>query len=126
MPAQATVKGGFWPENGVGVLTQASGSSHLRHNVARALGSKSMWVMRDLMYGLTGYAPGQPSYVDAYHVSNSEELGGKRPITKVLLIDRPTTAADQDEIVHTMLLFNFHSHVPNPPINKDMNPLGTR
>ena len=126
MAAQAIVKGGFWPENGVGVLTLIGEDSYGRHRVAHALGTKGMAATRERMEKLLGAAPGVQAFAMRTYVSNSEELGGKRPIAQDVLIYRPTTAADVTEIKDTLLTYSTRTYDPTPVPNKDGNPLGDR
>lgn len=126
MPASATVKGGFWPENGVSTLTLAGEDTYGRHIVARMLGVKGMAQTRGRMFALTGAAPGGVANVARSRVEANVELGGKRTIESESLINRATTAADVTEIKADLLTFSTRTYLPNPPINKDMNPLGTR
>lgn len=126
MPASAIVRGGFWPENGVGVLTLSGESSYARRTIARILSTKGQSATRERMSALLGaVAGGQASYMRTY-VSNSEELGGKRTIAQDMLIYRPTTAADDTEITADYLTYSTRTYDPTPVINGDRNPLGDR
>lgn len=126
MAASATVKGGFWPENGVGTLTLMGEDSYGRHRVAAQLGTKGMAVVRALLDALTGSAVGGTAQAIRTRVAASEELGGKRAIQAETLINRATTIPDKTEMQSTILTYSTRTHDPTPPINKDMNPLGTR
>jgi hypothetical protein len=126
MTAVAQVKGGFWPDNGVSVLTQISGVGNGRGDVARALNKKNMLATREKLDTLLGVAPGQPAVATRTYVANSEELGGKRAIATETLINRNTTAADVTELRNDLLTYSTRTYDTTPVPNLDGNPLGTR
>jgi len=125
--ATATVKGGFWPANGIGSLTQISGKGSLRRIVAQALGMDQLQDQRELLETLNGVAPGATALKTSARVVAAEELGGKRLIEQVTIINRATTAADVTELNADFLTLTTRtSFGATPPANKDLNPLGTR
>jgi hypothetical protein len=122
-----TVKGGFWPTNGVDSFQGVSGENGLRHTVRQALGQKSLRELRERIDALLGVAPGATATATNTRVAASEELGGVRAIETEVLINRATTAADVTEIRDTILEHSVDTTFgPNPPPNLDRNPLGTR
>ena len=124
----AVVKGGFWESNGVGNLIPIPGSrSFPRRQTAQRFGGSGLSAMRELGETLNGQAPGVVAFKTTTVVSASQELGGVRPITTVTVINRPTTAADRQEIDEDLwTMTNRTSYGANPPPNLDRNPLGTR
>lgn len=127
MTAIATVKGGFWPENSIASLTQISGTGSGRRNVAKTLAHRGQLVLRELMDTLNGVAPGAAALKALTRITNSTELGGKRTIETVNLINRVTTAADVTRILNDIYLYSTKTTFgASPPVNKDGNPLGTR
>jgi hypothetical protein len=125
--ATATVKGGFWPANGIGSLTQISGKGALRRLIAQALAVDQLNDQRELLETLNGVAPGAAALKTTARVVAAEELGGKRLIEQSTVINRATTAADVTELNADFLTLTTRtSFGATPPINKDLNPLGTR
>jgi len=125
--ATATVKGGFWPANGVQSLTQISGKGALRRLIAQALAVDQLSDQRELLETLNGVAPGATALKTSARVVAAEELGGKRLIEQVTIINRATTAADVTELNADFLTLTTRtSFGATPPANKDLNPLGTR
>ena len=124
----ATVKGGFWETNGVGTLVPIPGGrSAARRLVAQWLGGSKLMYIKELADTLNGQAPGSLASKTTGVVSASVELGGVRPITQAVVINRATTAADRQEIdedFYTMT--NRTTFGASPPANLDRNPLGTR
>ncbi len=124
----AVVKGGFWESNGVGTLTNhPMVRPFARRLVAQWLGGSKLMYIKELADRLNGVAPGALASKTTGVVSASTELGGVRPIVQAVVINRVTTAADQQEIdddFYTMT--NRTTFGANPPPNLDRNPLGTR
>jgi hypothetical protein len=124
----ATVLGGFWPTNGVGTLGSIPGArGYGRRVVAQMLGGSRLLAFKELADRLNGAAPGVTATKTTPVIAASTELGGVRQIVQATLINRPTTAADQQEIdddLYTMT--NRTTFGATPPINGDRNPLGTR
>jgi len=125
--ATATVKGGFWETNGVPSLLSIDGTNSTRDEVQYSLGRRQLLDQRAIIAALNGVAPGALASKAVTRIVADAELGGKRVVESVNLINRVTTAADVTNITNTLLrradLITFG---PNPPINKDQNPLGTR
>jgi hypothetical protein len=125
--ATATVKGGFFPANGVDSLTQISGKSPWRRTIAQAFDAKGLYDQRELLETLNGVVPGSTALKTRGRVQAAEELGGKRIIEQETIINRATTAADVTELNADFLTLTTRtSFGATPPINKDLNPLGTR
>jgi len=126
MTAVATVKGGFWPENGVSSLSQISGVGHARAQAAKALAKKGNLALREIMETLNGAAAGSAASKVLARVAASEELGGVRTIENETLVSRNTTAADVTEINADILSLSTRTYDPTPVANLDGNPLGHR
>lgn len=125
--ATATIKGGFWPQNGVTAYTQSSGRDEQRREVASSLGRKGMMSMRALLTALNGVAPGAAASKTLNRIEANAELGGKRTIETETIISRNTVAGDVTEILNYLLLFSTKTTFGASPVaNKDGNPLGTR
>lgn len=130
--AVATVLGGFWPQNGVGSLTQVSGEGEERRRIRQELSGMGMLRLRAIMLALNGVAPGAVASKSIGRIGSTSaavdaELGGVRPVNSVSLINRVTTAADVAEITADILTYTTNSSFgANPPANLDRNPLGTR
>jgi len=125
--ATATVKGGFWPANGVGSLTQVSGKGPRRREIAQAFGVKGLLDQRELLETLDGVVAGSTALKTRGRVQAAEELGGVRIIEQESIINRASTAADVTELNADFLtLATRTSFGATPPANKDLNPLGTR
>ena len=126
--ATANVKGGlFGDAAGLQQLPSISGKNGKRSNAAKSLGSKSEYAMRRIMYVTAGAAPGAVATYTFPSIEAVQELGGKRNIIQVNLINRATTAADVAEYQHDILTWSgLTTFGANPVANKDGNPLGTR
>jgi len=124
----AVVKGGLWETNGVGTLTPIPGSrSFGRRIAAQMLGGSRLLAFKELMDRLNGAAPGVTATKTIGVIAASQELGGPRAVVQVSLINRATTAADQQEIDDDVLtMSNRTTYGANPVPNLDRNPLGTR
>jgi hypothetical protein len=127
MPATATVKGGFWPTNGVQSLVSIDGRNAARREVARNLSDRQLMAIREVMETLNGVVPGSAALKVLGRVENNVELGGKRTIEVNTLVNRATTAADVTQILGDVLSYSTKTTFGAlPPANKDGNPLGTR
>lgn len=127
MPATASVKGGFWPQNGVDSLVSADGRNAGRRITAMQLADRGQMALRELMDTLNGVVPGSAASKVLGRISHNVELGGKRIIESNTLISRNTTAADVTTILADILSYSTKTTFgASPPINKDQNPLGTR
>lgn len=126
--ATANVKGGLYGDSyGLQQLPSISGKNGKRSWAAKLLGSRSEYAMRAIMYVTAGVAPGATAIYMRPQVEPVQELGGKRTILQVPLINRATTAADVAEYQHDILQWSVRTTFgPNPVPNKDGNPLGTR
>jgi hypothetical protein len=125
--ATATVKGGFWPANGIQSLVSISGKGSWRRMIAQAFGRKQLMDQRELLETLDGVVAGSTALKTSTRVEAVEELGGKRNIETQTVINRATTAADVTELNADFLTLTTRtSFGATPPANKDLNPLGTR
>lgn len=124
--AVATVLGGFWPTNGVSVLSQTASRGPLRRRAAAMLDAKSTFALRRLMTSLNGVAPGAAALKTFGRVVASSELGGQRATELETLVNRNTAAGDVTTITADILSFSTRTYNPSPVPNGDGNPLGTR
>lgn len=126
-PATAIVKGGFWESNGVGSLASMSGENGLRGEIEHLFNTQGLHAIRQVLITLMGPGLGQTAQKTRTRVAPTVELGGLRAIETINLINRPTVAADQAEIVSDFLRQSLNSTFgSSPPPNLDRNPLGTR
>lgn len=125
--ASATVKGGFWEQNGGSPYTQASGRGDERRRVALWLGKKGTLSLRAKLNALIGAAAGGAAVKTYARIANAVELGGKRTIETENLGTAATTAGDVAELKADLTTLTTRtSFGASPPANKDLNPLGTR
>lgn len=125
--AVATVKGGLFGDvAGLTSLTQIAGRSSARLNTAKALGSQALYPVRQILRTLDGAAAGSTAtktwpQIDA----STSELGGKRIVNTINLVNRATTAADVTETLADLLSLSTRTTFGASPItNKDGSPLG--
>lgn len=127
--ATANTKGGlFGDAAGLTTLTSVDGKNTFRNRISKSLGRLQLLQLRAKMKALNGVAPGATATLNRTVVEAAVELGGKRNITTVALINRVTTAADVTEINKDILtgwtaLSTFGA---SPPVNKDGSPLGEK
>lgn len=97
-----------------------------RVRAAKALGTRSAQVIKALATALNGAAPGATATYQFPQIDGStSELGGKRPVNQVVMVNRATTSADVTEINNTILTWSTRTtFAKTPPINKDQSPLG--
>lgn len=130
MAMSATVKGGFFPTNGVTTLTPISVTDRgwSRRQVSRILAKRGMQAIRQLAIALDGVAPGGTAQkFNVYVGAAGTELGGKRPVQQNVIINRATTAGDVTEINADLFTYSERTTFGASPVaNKDGNPLGTR
>lgn len=125
--ATATVRGGFWPNNGVSSLPSISGKGPWRRRIAQAFDNYSMYDQRALLLALDGVIAGSNATKTLGRIENNVELGGKRVIETNTFVNRNTTAGDVTELNADFLTLTTRtSKGSSPPANKDGNPLGTR
>lgn len=122
----ATVKGGFFEQNGVGILNTIETTSPLRRNVAQLMARKSMRALRRAARTLNGVVAGSVATETQTRVDSAVELSGKRTIETETLISRATTGADVIDITADLFTMSTKTYNPTPPANLDGNPLGTR
>jgi hypothetical protein len=127
IPYSATVLGGYFPENGVATLTNATTRGSRRRAAAQALDGKGTFDIRARMTALDGVAPGATAAKTFMVVEANVELGGLRAITTETLINRATTSGDVTIIEATVNTMSSKTTFgASPPANLDGNPLGTR
>lgn len=122
--ATATVKGGFWEVNSVPSLAQISGKSSMRRDVAVALSRKGTVAMREDLRTLDGAVAGTTATKTFSSVEANAELGGKRNITTVNLINRATTAQDVTDTKADLLSLSART-TKAAQVNLNRNPLGS-
>lgn len=125
--SSATVKGGFFPQNGVNPLTNIGKESGARRLIRAMLGDRGLLPVRELLRTVTGAVAGTTATKNITRVAAAEELGGKRTIETQALVNRATTAGDVTEFKDTfMSMISKTTFGASPVANKDGNPLGTR
>lgn len=122
--AVATVKGGFWEVNGVVTLQQISGKNSMRRLVAIALSRKGSFAMREDLRTLDGAVAGTVATKTFTSVDTNVELGGKRGIVTVNLINRATTAQDVTDTKADLLSLSART-TKSAQTNLNRNPLGS-
>jgi hypothetical protein len=126
MGATATVKGGLFPAVGVDSLTQVQGTGYGRRRISQILDGRGYRDLRRKMYTLDGVVAGTTATEPVKQIEPNVELGGKRVVETVNLVNRATTAADVTEI-NLDMLSSLTSRTSLAAVsNKDGNPLGTR
>lgn len=126
MGATAVVKGGLFEQTGLTPYSQVQGTGFARRQISQMMDAKSMRALRRLMFTLDGVIPGTTAIESVKQIESNVELGGKRTIENVNLVNRATLAADVTEI-NLDLLSSLTSRTSlASPANKDGNPLGTR
>lgn len=125
--ATATVKGGFYPQNGVASLASMSGENGGRRMVRQIMGDRGLIGVRELLRALTGAVAGTVATKAVARIEANSELGGKRVIETNNIVNRATTAGDVTEFKDNfMAMTTKTSFGASPVANKDGNPLGTR
>jgi hypothetical protein len=121
--ATATVKGGFWPTNGVSSLPSMSGKGQ-RRRVALSLDGKGTFALREIVRTLDGAVAGTTATKTFARVEANVELGGKRVVETETLVNRATTAADVTETKAD--LFSLSARTTKAAqLNLNRNPLGS-
>src|SRR4249919_1413499 len=125
--ATAKVKGGLFADSaGLLTLTSILGREGRRTYAAHELGTKIGFPLRAIMNATAGVAPGGTATYTFPSIEPNVELGGKRTINQIALINRATTAADVTEYKNDILKWSQRSTFCwNAVPNKDGNPLGT-
>lgn len=78
-----------------------------RKTVARLLNEGELKIDRELMRKLLGVVPGATAEVSDVRVKHNRfELGGKREVETVDILDRATTAADVTDLLANILSYN--------------------
>lgn len=119
----ATVRGGFWENNGGVYNWPISTTSRIRDAVAQYLDKSKQ--DRAVLLALLGVAPGANATDTNKRVQAAEELGGVRVIETVTNINRATTAADVTDLTADIATYGGLDPAVAVP-NLDQNPLGTR
>lgn len=124
--ATATVKGGFFAQYGASIAS-IQGRNAMRRRVAQALGTRQLLYIRELAETLDGATAGSAASKTIGQIAAAEELGGKRTVSSVALVNRNTASADITEINADLLSLSSRTTFGASPVaNKDGNPLGTR
>jgi hypothetical protein len=119
----ATVRGGFWENNGGTYNWPISTTSTRKRMVAFALDEAKM--DRALMIALNGVVPGAVASDIWKRVAPAEDMGGARIVETATNINRVTTAADVADLLADVYTYGGLDNAVNVP-NLDGNPLGTR
>jgi hypothetical protein len=124
----ATVKGGMHANYSSDISSiKAIWNDFHSTRAVQALSKKGSYALRELVDALIPTAvPGGTVRFRMNQISASPELGGKRPIDDVFLIDRPTTAADLVLVKAALTEHSELTHTVEQAANADRNPLGTR
>lgn len=122
--SSAVVKGGFYEVNGVNPLTPVTGRSAFRRRVAQWMSKKAMYAMREDLRTLDGAVAGTVATKTYTQVQPSVELGGKRIIETVNLINRATTAQDVTDTKADLLSLSART-TKTAQLNRNNNPLGS-
>jgi len=122
--SSAVVKGGFFEVNGGGPLTPISGRSAARRRVAQWMSKKGTFAMREDLRTLDGAVPGTTATKTYTQIQNSTELGGRRTIETVNLINRATTAQDVTDTKADLLSLSART-TKAAQTNLNRNPLGS-
>jgi len=92
--------------------------------MAQALSNKGEFAFRSVLDTLLGAAPGALASYWTAEIAASPELGGLRPIVQTYVVNRNTNAQDVTDIRQALTM--AVNSTPNPLMNGDRNPLGTR
>src|SRR6478736_103933 len=92
--------------------------------MAQALSNKGEFAFRSVLDTLLGAAPGTLASYWTAEIAASPELGGLRPIVQTYVVNRNTNAQDVTDIRQALTM--AVNSTPNPLMNGDRNPLGTR
>lgn len=120
----ATVKGGFFAQYSTSVAGIALGGGSARRRVARELASEANIPLREAMLTLNGATTGSAMSATRARIAAATELGGRRTIETVTLIDANSASGDKTRIDSDVLAYG--SYDSTPVANGDGNPLGTR
>jgi hypothetical protein len=93
----------------------------------QALSKKGSYALREFIDSFaSNVVPGANVRFRMDQISASPELGGKRAIDTIYLIDRPSTAADVVAVKAAVTEHSEVTHTVEQAANLDRNPLGTR
>lgn len=124
LQSSATVRGGFWETNLVPTLTPISGKNSQRRMAAVWLSRKGSFALREDMRTLDGAVAGTTATKTFTQIQNNTELGGKRTIETVNLINRATTAQDVTDTKADVLSLSART-TKAYFTNGNKNPLGS-
>jgi|SRR3954463_991876 hypothetical protein len=128
MRYNAVVKGGLHPNysgNLDGIKLSWNDSNSTR--AIQALSRKGSYALREFIDSfVSNVVPGANVRFRMNQISASQELGGRRAIDDVFLIDRPSTAADVLMVKAAVTEHSELTHTIEQSVNLDRNPLGTR
>ena len=97
--------------------------SHTRR-MAQELSNRGEFALRSVLDTLIGAPPGALASYWVAEIAASPELGGVRPIVQTYVVNRNTTAQDRTDIRRAFTM--APNSTPDPIMNGDRNPLGTR
>lgn len=125
MPAAtATVKGGFFAQYASTYTPIQNRAGGLRY-AKQYLGDRSLLALRQIARTLNGAVAGSVATKALTRIEANVEMGGKRTVESVNLVNRATTAADVTELNDYLYSMTSKTTMASP-VNKDGNPLGTR
>lgn len=119
--ATATVKGGFWAQYGSTVAGYSPGAQRKQANYQ--FNRRGLLGLKEAMLTLLGATAGSAALKNVTRVEANSELGGKRTIETVALIDENTVSGDVTSITDTVLADIQYDSTPTA--NKNGNPLGS-
>jgi hypothetical protein len=120
----AVVKGGFWETNLVPSLTPISGKNALRRMVAIWISRKGTFAMREDLRTLDGAVAGTTATKTYVQITNNTELGGRRTVETINLINRATTAQDVTDTKADLLSLSART-TKAAQTNLNRNPLAS-
>ena len=128
MRYSAVVKGGLHPgysSNLDGIKLSWNDANSTR--AVQALSKKGSFPLREMIDSMVSNTNlGANVRFRMNQISASPEMGGKRAIDDVFLIDRPSTAIDQAMVLLAVTEQTELTHSVDQIANGDRNPLGTR
>lgn len=104
----ATVKSDYWGNNYAPITEKST----IGRQISRLFKSPAMRKNKALVMALLGAAPGANATVTTTRVQQSSELGGKRVIETVPVMNRNTTAGDVAELLSQVINHNPRISTP--------------
>jgi hypothetical protein len=128
MRYSAAVKGGLHANYGPTIGgAKISWNDANSTRAVQALSRKGSYALREFIDSFaSNVVPGANVRFRMNQISASPELGGKRPIDDIWLIDRVSTAADVLMVKAAVTEHSELTHTIEQAVNLDRNPLGTR